>query len=85
MEIFCDKNEQVQFLMVENEVILNCFKKKHVFLEKTNVSRLTCLIQENVQHFLEVIMFCNLISSSMTIGLFRNLHDFINLPDVMTC
>ena len=47
--------------------------------------RLTCLIQEDVKNFLEVIMFWNLISSSMTIGLFRNLPDIRNLPDVMTC
>ena len=42
--------------MVEIEIILNCFEKKF-FLEKTNESRLTCLIQEDVKHFLEVIMF----------------------------
>ena len=70
--------------MVEIEVILICFLK-NFFLEKINVSRLTCLIQEDVKNFLEVIMFWNLISSSMTIGLFRNLPDIRNLPDVMTC
>ena len=34
MEIFCDNNEQVQFLMVEIEVILNCFESKHFFSGK---------------------------------------------------